>query len=316
MRWHWHCWQPGFGAEMSSWSGKRPCVSAWSALALAERSVIQALSAIVCNGNLAGFLSGRIYQGEWKSACLPGLNCYSCPGAIGACPIGSLQSFFSGTVLRFPFYVLGWLLLLGLVFGRWICGWLCPFGWLQDILYRVPLPKYGKTRLTYRLSRLKRIWAVLFVVMLPLGLWLVSGIGEPVFCEYLCPAGTLEAAVPLLLVNDSLRQAAGWLTVWKFAVLAVFLLAMLVIYRPFCRFLCPLGAWYGLFNQQSLLGVRVDAWRCTGCGHCAQICRMDVHLAGDSECISCGDCVSACPEKAIAFHGLKKNKADLVEAKK
>ena len=122
MRWHWHCWQPGFGAEMSSWSGKRPCVSAWSASALAERSVIQALSAIVCNSNLAGFLSGRIYQGEWKSVCLPGLNCYSCPGAIGACPIGSLQSFFSGTVLRFPFYVLGWLLLLGLVFGRWICG--------------------------------------------------------------------------------------------------------------------------------------------------------------------------------------------------
>ena len=206
MRWHWHCWQPGFGAEMSSWSGKRPCVSAWSASALAERSVIQALSAIVCNSNLAGFLSGRIYQGEWKSVCLPGLNCYSCPGAIGACPIGSLQSFFSGTVLRFPFYVLGWLLLLGLVFGRWICGWLCPFGWLQDILYRVPLPKYGKTRLTYRLSRLKRIWAVLFVVMLPLGLWLVSGIGEPAFCEYLCPAGTLEAAVPLLLVNDSLAD--------------------------------------------------------------------------------------------------------------
>ena len=287
----------------------------WSASALAERSVVQALSAMVCNGNLAGFLSGRIYQGDWKAVCLPGLNCYSCPGALGACPVGALQSFFSGTLPRFPFYVLGWLLLLGLLFGRWICGWLCPFGLVQDLLYRVPVPKLGKSQITYRLSRLKLFWAMLFVVVLPLAFWAVWGIGEPVFCEYLCPAGTLEAAIPLLALQDSLRQAAGWLTAWKFFVLIIFLLAMLVVYRPFCRFLCPLGAWYGCFNHQALLGVRVDAQRCTGCGRCARVCRMDVRLAGDRECISCGECVPACPEQAIAFRKAKK-KVDLQEAKK
>ena len=270
---------------------------------MAKRGVVQTLSALACNMNLEGFLSGRIYQGDFKAVCLPGLNCYSCPGAIGACPIGSLQSFFSGTIPRFPFYVLGTLLLMGLVFGRWICGWLCPFGLIQELLYRVPLPKLGKSRMTRLLSRLKLLWAVLLVVLLPLGIGAVTGIGEPVFCEYICPAGTLEAAVPLLALNESLAQAAGWLTAWKFLVLAVFLAAMMVIYRPFCRFLCPLGLWYGFFHRRAAVGIAVDASRCTGCGHCASICRMDVKIAGDSECIACGDCRTACPEHAIVRKG-------------
>lgn len=277
---------------------------------MVKRRIIQLISTLLCNLNLKGFASGRIYQGQLKTLCLPGLNCYSCPGAIGACPLGSLQSFVSGTVPRFPLYVAGWLLLMGLWLGRTVCGWLCPFGFIQELIYHTPLPKLGKSRTTRLLSRLKPVWGILLVLVIPLALWTVQGIGVPAFCKYLCPAGTLEASIPLLLLNAPLMKAAGWLTVWKFIVLAVFLLLMMVLYRPFCRFLCPLGAWYGCFNRHAALGITVDRNRCTACGHCAAICPMDIKIAGDRECISCGKCQHSCPSAAISFRQIHKNRKD------
>lgn len=277
---------------------------------MVKRRIIQLISTLLCNLNLKGFATGRIYQGQLKTLCLPGLNCYSCPGAIGACPLGSLQSFVSGTVPRFPLYVAGWLLLMGLWLGRTVCGWLCPFGFIQELIYHTPLPKLGKSRTTRLLSRLKPVWGILLVLVIPLALWTVQGIGVPAFCKYLCPAGTLEASIPLLLLNAPLMKAAGWLTVWKFIVLAVFLLLMMVLYRPFCRFLCPLGAWYGCFNRHAALGITVDRNRCTACGHCAAICPMDIKIAGDRECISCGKCQHSCPSAAISFRQIHKNRKD------
>ena len=277
---------------------------------MVKRRIILLISTLLCNLNLKGFATGRIYQGQLKTLCLPGLNCYSCPGAIGACPLGSLQSFVSGTVPRFPLYVAGWLLLMGLWLGRTVCGWLCPFGFIQELIYHTPLPKLGKSRTTRLLSRLKPVWGILLVLVIPLALWTVQGIGVPAFCKYLCPAGTLEASIPLLLLNAPLMKAAGWLTVWKFIVLAVFLLLMMVLYRPFCRFLCPLGAWYGCFNRHAALGITVDRNRCTACGHCAAICPMDIKIAGDQECISCGKCQHSCPSAAISFRQIHKNRKD------
>jgi ferredoxin-type protein NapH len=113
---------------------------------LAKRTLIQILTAFLYNGNLPGFLNGRIWQGPSKSICVPGLNCYSCPGALGACPLGALQSSLSGVLLRFPFYVLGLMLLFGLLFGRTVCGWLCPFGFIQELLYKIPSPKFTKNK--------------------------------------------------------------------------------------------------------------------------------------------------------------------------
>ncbi len=266
-----------------------------------KRFWMQAAASFLHNPHLANFLTGRIYRGPTKAACVPGLNCYSCPGAAGACPIGSLQSFLSGVSPRFPAYVLGAILLMGLTFGRFICGWLCPFGFVQELFYRLPGKKLGKSPLTQRLSRLKYVWSVFFVLVLPLIFWGVTGVGIPAFCKFICPAGTLEGAVPLLSTNTMLRSAAGAITVWKFALLAVFLGLMIITYRPFCRWFCPLGAAYGCCNRQALLGVAVDPQRCIHCGRCAKVCGMDTTIAGDRECISCGDCLKHCPTKAIYF---------------
>ncbi len=281
--------------------GSVPLLFVWSASELDKRHVIQLLSAVIYNAHVPGFLNGRIFQGESKAACVPGLNCYSCPGAIGACPLGAFQSVLSGTALRIPFYVLGTVLLFGILAGRFICGWLCPFGLIQEALYRLPGPKLRHVPGTGILRYFRYGIAVVFVLILPVAAYLISGIGEPAFCKYICPAGTLEASVPLLLMNQSLAAAAGWITVWKFFVLAFFLVLMICIYRPFCRFVCPLGVWYGLWNRRAMLGIAVAEKRCTHCGTCHAVCPAEAVIAGNAECISCGRCVESCPEKAIYF---------------
>ena len=282
---------------------------------MVKRKLIQFLAAFLANGNLPGFSNGRIWQGASKSVCVPGLNCYSCPGALGACPIGSLQNTLAGTVLRFPAYALGLLVLFGVLLGRTICGWLCPFGLIQDLLYKVPVPKFGKNRFTRRLTYLKYVVGIIFVLLLPILFLIMTGTGAPAFCTYICPAGTLEAALPLLATHPELRSGLGTIVVLKAIILLVIIGSACFVYRPFCRFLCPLGAWYGLFNKISCFGIKVDSQRCDRCGACARFCRLDVKLAGDKECICCGACRKVCPHKAISL-GLGKSNPRVEEVKR
>lgn len=268
---------------------------------MVRRGVVQILSALLHNANLPAFITGRIWQAQPKSVCVPVLNCYSCPGALGACPIGSLQSTLAGTALKFPFYVVGLLLLFALCLGRVICGWLCPFGLVQDLLYKIPSPKLRKNAFTQKLLLLKYAVAVIFVLLLPVYFLWQDGVGAPAFCKYICPAGTLEAGLPLLALNANLRDGIGLLFGWKFLLMLVILGACVFIYRPFCRFLCPLGAWYGLFNKLSAFGITVDKAKCTGCNACVRFCKMDCQKVNDRECINCGECKKICPEGAINF---------------
>ena len=127
---------------------------------MANRKIIQFVSAVLTNANWRGFRDGTVYSGETKALCVPGLNCYSCPGAIGSCPIGSLQSSLSGFIPQIPFYVLGLIVLFGLLFGRVVCGFLCPFGFFQELLYKLPVPKLGKSSFTRALTGMKYFFLV------------------------------------------------------------------------------------------------------------------------------------------------------------
>ena len=100
----------------------------------AKRHGIQALWAFLTNSHVSGFVTGKIYTGKLKNVCVPGLNCYSCPGAVGACPIGSLQAVVGSWNFKMAYYVIGFLIFIGAIFGRLICGFLCPFGLIQDLL--------------------------------------------------------------------------------------------------------------------------------------------------------------------------------------
>ena len=160
-------------------------------------------------------------------------------------------------------------MLFGIFLGRVVCGFLCPFGWVQDLLYKLPSKKLSVPKKADRcLRRLKYVVLGLLVILLPLLVRDGFGFGETWFCKYVCPAGTLGAGLPLLIKNESLRQAIGALFGWKAAVLVLILLLSVVVYRPFCKYLCPLGAFYGLFNRFSLYRLTVDEKRCVGCGLC------------------------------------------------
>ena len=275
------------------------------------RGWVQGGAALLSNLHLPNFLRGGIYQGKGKAVCVPGLNCYSCPAASGACPIGSFQAVVGSSKFAFSYYITGFLLLLGVLLGRFICGFLCPFGWFQELLHKIPTRKLSTKRLK-PLTYIKYAVLLLAVVLLPALIKNDVGMGDPFFCKYLCPQGVLEGAIPLAAVNSGIRSALGVLFSWKLGILITVIVLSVVFYRPFCKWLCPLGAFYALVNRVSLFGMKVDKHKCISCGKCAKACKMDVDVTKNpdhTECIRCGMCIRACPTKAVSFcYGFGKGK--------
>ena len=268
------------------------------------RGWIQAGATLLTNIHLPNFFRGGIYQGKGKSVCVPGLNCYSCPAASGACPIGSFQAVVGSSKFGFSYYITGFLILLGVLLGRFICGFLCPFGWLQEMLHKIPSKKLSTKKLK-PLTYLKYIILLLAVVLLPALAVNDVGMGDPFFCKYICPQGVLEGAIPLSLVNEGIRAALGTLFVQKLFILIVVVALSILFYRPFCKWICPLGAFYALLNKISLLEIKMDEQKCVSCGKCAASCKMDVDVRktpNHAECIRCGKCITACPAEALCFH--------------
>lgn len=268
------------------------------------RGWIQAVATLLTNIHLPNFIKGGIYQGKGKAVCVPGLNCYSCPGASGACPIGSFQAVVGSSKFRFSYYITGFLILLGVLLGRFICGFLCPFGWLQELLHKIPTKKLSTKKLK-PLTYLKYAILLLAVVLLPAIVVNDLGMGDPFFCKYICPQGVLEGAIPLAAVNEGIRSALGPLFNRKLIILIVVVVLSVLFYRPFCKWICPLGAFYALMNKMSLLGIKVDEHKCVSCGKCARVCKMDVDVTktpNHTECIRCGKCITSCPTDAIKFN--------------
>lgn len=272
--------------------------------------MIQALWMFFTNSYLIGFVQGGIYKGKFKNLCVPGMNCYSCPGAVGSCPIGSMQAVIGNWNFKFAFYVAGILIFAGALLGRFVCGWLCPFGLIQDLLHKIPFPKKIKTFRGDKLMRkLKYIIMVVFVILMPLFLVDIMGQGAPYFCKLICPVGTLEGGIPLVLLNKSMHSAIGWLYAWKNVLLAITIFVSIMIYRPFCKYICPLGAIYSVFNPVSVFKYRIDENKCINCGACTDVCKMQIDPSktpNHPECIRCGQCKRACFTSALNFSCFEK----------
>ena len=213
------------------------------------RGWIQAAATLLTNIHIPNLFKGKIYQGNAKTVCVPGLNCYSCPAATGACPIGAFQAVVGSSKFKFSYYITGFFILLGVTLGRFICGFLCPFGWFQDLLHKIPGKKLSTAKLK-PLRYLKYVILIVFVILLPMLITHSIGMGDPFFCKYIC----------------------------------------------------PLGALYSIFNPVSLYKYRVDKDKCIKCGKCAKACQMIVDPVENSnspECIRCGRCRKVCPTDAI-----------------
>ena len=267
------------------------------------------------NGYVQGFFQGKIYSGPTKYACVPGLNCYSCPGALGSCPIGSLQAVIGSRKFHLSLYVLGFLMMVGAILGKAVCGFLCPFGLVQDLLHKIPgVKKLRRLPGEKYLQWLRYVMLGLLVILLPMVVVDIVGQGSPWFCKYVCPSGTLLGGIPLLAGNPALRGAVGWLFTWKMAILVVILVLSVFLYRPFCRYLCPLGAVYGFFNRFALYRFTLNEEQCTHCGACHQVCGLDIDPSktpNHSQCIRCGKCLDACPHGAICSTWQKKKDKEL-----
>lgn len=276
------------------------------------RRIVQIASIFVLNPWLGNFVRGDIYQGKLKQACVPVLNCWSCPAAAFSCPIGAIQNLLSDVRLdAILMHVFGLLIAVGAVLGRMTCGWVCPFGTLQDGLYAIPA---GRWKLKLPAFMRYGKYLVLLVAVLGIPYFLrvpgtagAGGSGErgfgPFFCSYICPAGTLEAALPIISAEASYRQMLGWQFVLKASILGLLIIAMVFVKRPFCRALCPLGAILALASKVSLVSMQVDEENCIRCYNCQRVCPTDVKIfenPSSAECIHCFRCVDVCPAAVIS----------------
>lgn len=270
------------------------------------RKWVQALIFLLTNGYWSFPVTRGIYQGPLKVVCSPGLNCYSCPASTTYCPLGALQQLFAGIRMALEngqffvgFFVVGTMGAIGSFVGRMVCGWACPFGLFQELLYKIPSPKFNVWR---PLRFGKYAILAIMVVFLPLFSLDEFGLGVTWFCKYLCPAGTLEAGIPMLILQPGLRTNLGLLFVNKIFFLIIFVVWAVLASRPFCRTTCPLGAFYALFGKIKLVKLRLDPVRCTNCAACHDVCPMGVRFnesPDDMECISCFACSKACKFNAI-----------------
>jgi ferredoxin-type protein NapH len=272
------------------------------------RSLIQTLVALGTNAYLLFPFGGSIiYQGPLKAVCHPGLNCYSCPGALLSCPVGAFQNFMASLRFNtggFPLVgavVVGYLGFIGAAVGRLTCGWMCPFGFIQDLIHKIPTRKFALWR---PLRWVKYAVLAVLVVIMPVFLIDSSGLGHPWFCKLVCPAGTLEGAVPLMLLKPALWGTVGVAFYNKATVLILILTASILISRFFCRVICPLGAFYSLFSRVTVVQLEFVEGNCVECGACVRKCPTGgvPNKEFDSpECIMCLRCVDSCHFKALDF---------------
>lgn len=246
------------------------------------RRVIQVVALFASN---LGFF--RILQTGFVC---PFLYCHGCPFAAFGCPIGLIQNFI--VFGQIPWFTISSLGIYGVLLGRAFCGWACPFGTLHDLLAYF---RRGKS------LKIRPFWYMKFIM-----LFITIGVAwyalDTLFCKF-CPAGSLFASIPFFILNPDIQ--VGFPFFIHMLTLALAIVLALMISRFWCRYLCPMGAIAGAFNKVSLLNMTFDEEKCMNCSLCLENCVMGIrelqNIGQSTDCILCGRCVEACPEKTLRF---------------
>lgn len=276
------------------------------------RVFIQWLSLTGSNIYLGFFRTKQVYQGPLKSACVPFLNCHSCPSALFSCPIGTLQHYM--TLHRIPGILLSYLLVIGITVGSMGCGWLCPFGLLQDLMYKI---RSFKIRIPKHLTIFRYIVLLFLVILIPL-------ITRETWFSKLCPMGTLQAAIPwagwnpvIPIYNEHVVSisAIGFLFTIKILILTFFVMLFIISRRPFCRVVCPLGAIFGFFNKYSIIRLAVNKEQCKDCNSCEKDCPVDINVSKETNSTTCVRCFKCLRCDGVKLEiGALKEKVDFIPA--
>jgi ferredoxin-type protein NapH len=250
--------------------------------------------------------------------------------------LDAIQELLAVPIL--PWIPVAAFVLFGVLAGRLTCGWICPFGLLQDLIGQlnvrtrdVPLRTHkGSLRVKYMVLGL-----TLFISG-TLGLSLIFGVGA----EYkaalgvlargpfsaLSPESTLLGLIPLLarmvflyfLGVPPVTNPFSWDSIWsrlstvtwlmgiRLTILIFVVALCFFVMRGWCRYLCPSGAFLAVFSRFSFLGLRRNLLKCNRCGDCMKVCPMLIRITEqpwekmtDPECIMCLECVDACRLGAI-----------------
>ncbi len=197
-----------------------------------------------------------------------------------------LYPSIAGKVWAFAFFAI-----LAVIGSKLICGWACPFGALQELIYYLPiLRKFKKRKLPFVVSNAVR--ATLFVVTLLLLFGIVGGRKGFVIYHFINPFNLFNFDIETVTVG---------------ATILVALVVSFGFYRPFCQFVCPFGFLSWLLERLSIFRVKIDHDRCTNCGACIVACPLDAakdRVAGKAfpaDCFSCARCLNVCPVDAIRY---------------
>lgn len=223
----------------------------------------------------------------------------------------------------FPWLPLASITIFGVLTGRLLCGWICPLGFVQDILM---LGKKKSVTISYKTHKSFTatkyvILGIILLICISLSLSQFSAQGAiyrtyfGVFAQApftaLSPSDTLFSVLPRLLINVyfvSIYELISPLLIARLMILIAVLVLAIYIPRAWCRYLCPQGALLALVSRFSLLGLRREPVKCikARCHICEDVCPMKVPLLSldwekitDPECIYCLRCVTSCPTKAV-----------------
>lgn len=219
---------------------------------------------------------------------IPGcvFHCYNCPLATLACPVGIVAQFSALHVL--PALALGVVIALAGLTGSLVCGWSCPFGFLQDLLNKIPVPK---VRIPNFLGYVR--YAVIAVMVV--GVPYVWGNSHPLFICRQCPAGAIEGGIGWMIRDALSGKTPTNLAPTTWIIIGVFLTLAMFAYRPWCKVLCPLGGFLSLFNRHSVFHLEFRREACIACNTCRSRCSMGVPVEqsiNNFRCIRCMECTN------------------------